>query len=122
MSWAAVVGCSRRSAPRTTVYTRAPSFRQRIAMVGASAAVVVALGGVARGQRSAPGFAVDRFEPAAPGSDWFTLESLDFRGHERPAFGLVLDGAWKPLVVVDQSGNGVGSLVSYQIVAHAGAA
>lgn len=104
------------------MYTRAPSFRKTIAIFGASAAMLVAFGGAARGQQSAPGFAVDCFEPAAPGSDWFTLESLDFRGHGRPAFGLVLDGAWKPLVVVDQNGNAVGSLVSDQIVAHAGAA
>jgi OOP family OmpA-OmpF porin len=27
------------------------------------------------------GFAVNRFEPSERGSDWFTNESLDLRGH-----------------------------------------
>ncbi|MES1210580.1 MAG: OmpA family protein, partial [Pseudomonadota bacterium] len=65
-------------------------------------------------------FAVDRFEPAGPGSDWFTLESLDFRGHLR--FGANLTGEWAnhPLVIFDQSGNQVAPLVRNQVVAHAG--
>ncbi len=80
-------------------------------------------GSAARAQTTAgTGFAVDRFEPAGAGSDWFTLESLDFRGRARPAFNLVLDGAWKPLVVYDQNGNAVASLLRDQLVAHAGAA
>jgi OmpA-OmpF porin, OOP family len=72
--------------------------------------------------QSASGFAVDRFEPGGAGSEWFSLESLDFRGEWRPAFNLVLDGAWKPLVVYDQSGNAVASLLRDQTVAHLGAA
>ena len=47
----------------------------------------------------AQGFAVDRFEPAERGSDWFANESLDFRGNMRPALGLVFDWAYKPLVL-----------------------
>ena len=101
------------------------TYRHRLAIgiaLGA-AAFIVGEGRAARGQTTAgSGFAVDRFEPAGAGSDWFTLESLDFRGRARPAFNLVLDGAWKPLVVYDQNGNAVASLLRDQLVAHAGAA
>ncbi len=86
--------------------------------------MAVLAGGAARAQ-SAPagsGFAVDRFEPAGGGSQWFSLESLDFYGRGRPAFGLVLDGAWKPLVIYDQSGHQVAALLRDQTVAHADAA
>ena len=81
-----------------------------------------AFSGAARAQTAGTGFAVDRFEPAGAGSDWFGLESLDFNGRVRPAFNLVLDGAWKPLVVYDQNGTPVSNLLRDQLVAHAGAA
>ncbi len=86
--------------------------------------MVVLAGRVAAAQATASGsgFAVDRFEPAGGGSQWFSLESLDFYGRGRPAFGLVLDGAWKPLVFYDQSGNLVATLLRDQVVAHADAA
>ena len=50
------------------------------------------------------GFADDRFEPAGADSAWMTVESLGFEGHLRPAFALVADWAWKPLVVYDGQG------------------
>ncbi len=55
-------------------------------------AVTVGVAGAAWAQaQPQPGrFAVDRFEPAGAGSDWFTLESLDFRGHLR--FGANVTG------------------------------
>lgn len=68
------------------------------------------------------GFAVDRFEPSGGGSAWFSLESLDFYGRGRTAFGLVLDGAWKPLVIYDQGGHPVATLLRDQLVGHADAA
>jgi OOP family OmpA-OmpF porin len=67
----------------------------------------------------ATGFADDRFEPAGGGSDWFSLESLDFRGHLRPAAGLVGDLALKPLVLYDAAGHEVASIVSQQAIVHA---
>ena len=88
-------------------------------------AALIGLGGRDARAQTTPtgtGFAVDRFEPAAAGSQWFSLESLDFHGEWRPAFDLVLDGAWKPLVVYDQDGKPVASLLRDQNVAHAGAA
>src|SRR4051794_38932234 len=95
------------------ISSRAHDSRQRthrralrivIAILGAAAAAVFG-GRAARAQVTGSGFAVNRFEPAGSGSDWFSLESLDFRGHARPAFGVVVDGAWKPLVAYDQSGQ-----------------
>ena len=81
------------------------------------AAMAVLAGRVARAQTAGSGFAVDRFEPAGGGSEWFSLESLDFRGRVRPALGLVIDGAWKPLVVFDQNGNPVATMLRDQLVA-----
>src|SRR5262249_2456199 len=68
----------------------------------------------------AAGFALDRFDPSERGSNWFANESLDLRGRGRPAMGLVLDWAYKPLVVYDASGNEVESVVSDQVFIHAG--
>lgn len=67
------------------------------------------------------GFAVNRFEPSERGSDWFALESLDLRGHLRPAVGLVGDLARRPLAIYNDDGSVRTSLVDYQLVAHAGA-
>ena len=67
------------------------------------------------------GFALDRFEPSETGSDWFALESLDFRGEVRPAFGLVPEWAYKPLVIYDADGNEVSPIVEHQVFLHVGA-
>jgi hypothetical protein len=67
--------------------------------------------------QQASGFAVDRFEPAAPGSGFFSLDSPDFDGHLRPAAGLVGAWSWKPLVVYDPQGE-VAPLVRQQLVEH----
>lgn len=87
--------------------------------LGCAAFVValIALRGEARAQQAA-GFAVDRFEPAAPGSGFLSLQSLDFEGHLRPAAGLVSAWAWKPLVVYDGQSNQVSALVQQQLVEH----
>ena len=73
----------------------------------------------------ARGFALNRFEPSDRGSDWFSNESLDFRGSARPALGLVLDWANRPLVLYDPSdlqGNPRADIVTDQIFVHAGGA
>ena len=85
--------------------------------MGAALAALFWLSGDARAQQAA-GFAVDRFEPAAPGSRFLSLESLDFDGHLRPAAGLVSAWAWKPLVVYDGQSNQVAALVAQQLVEH----
>ena len=51
------------------------------------------------------GFALNRFDPSERGSDWFALESLDLRGHNRWAVGVVGDWAYKPLVLYDSAGD-----------------
>ena len=67
------------------------------------------------------GFALDRFDPAERGSDWFVLESLDLRGHVRPAAGLVVAYAFRPLAIYDQNGNVRTSIVQDSLVLHPGA-
>jgi len=81
---------------------------------------LTALLGLCREGRAqqAAGFAVDRFEPAGPGSGFLSLESLDFEGHLRPAAGLVSAWAWKPLVVYDGQSDQVSALVQQQLVEH----
>jgi hypothetical protein len=72
---------------------------------------------------TARGFAVDRYSPSGGGSDWFALESLDFRGHFRPSGGLTLNYADQPLAVHDNEGNEYGNaIVDSQLFVHAGLA
>jgi outer membrane protein OmpA-like peptidoglycan-associated protein len=72
-------------------------------------------------QTPSPGFALDRFDPSERGSDWFTVDSMDFRGHLRPAAGVVADWARKPLVTYAPDGSERTVLVSDQLIAHVGA-
>lgn len=66
------------------------------------------------------GFALNRFDPSERGSDWFSTESLDFRGNNRPAAGIVGDWAYKPLVLYNQDGDEMRSVVEHQLFIHAG--
>jgi OOP family OmpA-OmpF porin len=66
------------------------------------------------------GFAVDTFDPSERGSDWFGLESLDLRGGMRPAFGLVLDYAYRAVVLYGSDGDVRVSLLRNQTMLHAG--
>ena len=72
-------------------------------------------------QAVTPGFGVDRFNPSERGSEWFVLDSLDFRGKVRPAIGLVGEYAHKPLVIYNPDGSERTSVVSGQFFLHAGA-
>lgn len=69
----------------------------------------------------AQGFALNRFNPSERGSEWFSAESLDMRGHVRPSVGVTLDWGHKPLVVYTADGNEHMTLVENQFFAHAGA-
>ncbi len=53
------------------------------------------------------GFAINRFEPAERGSDWFSQDSLNILGHGRFAFGLTGDWAHQPLVMYGTDGDEV---------------
>lgn len=69
----------------------------------------------------ANGFAIDRFDPSERGSDWFVLDSLDFRD-KHPSLGVVGDYGYKPLVFYDQNGDPAQALVQHQLFLHLGAA
>jgi outer membrane protein OmpA-like peptidoglycan-associated protein len=86
-------------------------------------ALVAMLGGAgtAAAQTVATGLALDRFDPAERGSEWFALDTLDLRGRVRPAIGADLDWGHKPLVLYDVNGHEVGAVVSDQLFVHAGA-
>ncbi len=75
----------------------------------------------ARAQSS--GFAIDRYEPSQRGSDWYANESLDFRGHVRPAVGVILDWAYRPLEFRDVGpvdARHTANLIVDQVFAHVG--
>jgi outer membrane protein OmpA-like peptidoglycan-associated protein len=74
----------------------------------------------AAAQPATTGIALDRFDPAERGSEWFVLDTLDMRGHLRPAIGVDLDWAHKPLVLYDTGGHPVASVVSDQLFVHLG--
>lgn len=67
------------------------------------------------------GFALNRFDPSERGSQWFVLDSLDMRGHLRPAAGVIGDWGYKPLVVYNADGSERGAIVEHQLFAHIGA-
>jgi len=64
------------------------------------------------------GFALNRYQPAQPGSDWFQSESLDLRGKARPGVSLVGDFAYRPLVLRSASGDEISPIVRYQFYYH----
>jgi hypothetical protein len=89
--------------------------------------VLVALGlaprpAAAQAAQSISGFADDRFEPAGADSQWMTGESLEFRGHLRPAAALVEDWAVNPIVAYGTDGSSTGALVGEQVFTHLDAA
>jgi outer membrane protein OmpA-like peptidoglycan-associated protein len=82
---------------------------------------VALLGAPAAAQPAATGLALDRFDPAERGSEWFVLDTLDLRGHVRPAIGADLDWGHKPLILYDTNGNQVAPVVADQFFVHLGA-
>ncbi len=90
--------------------------RRLLASVLAAASILVS----APLARAQSGFALDRFDPSDRGSEWFAADSLDLRGHMRPALGIVGDWAYKPLVIYDQNGNELTPLIEHQVFVHAG--
>jgi OmpA-OmpF porin, OOP family len=76
----------------------------------------------AAAQTRTPGLALSRYNPSERGSDWFVAESLDLRGKNRLALGLVGDYAHDPLVVYDaQTKEQLAAVISNQFYAHFGA-
>lgn len=66
------------------------------------------------------GFAINRFDPAERGSDWFAADSLDLRGHGRLMLGATGDYSRKPLVLYDRDGDEIKSIIRHQLFVHVG--
>lgn len=81
-------------------------------------AAVVLTSTSARAQ-SQSGFAVNRFEPAERGSQFFVVDTLDIRSGAHAA-GAMLDYAYKPLVIYDAEGDERAALVRHQTFLHLG--
>lgn len=79
---------------------------------------VTSTSGRAHAQR---GYAINLLEVSERGSEWFSADSLDFRGHVRPAVGLVGEWAYRPLTARNSDDDRVLSIVRNQFVMHAGA-
>lgn len=97
-------------------------MRFRVFFAGALACALGSVGTDAFAQVQQRGFALDRFDPSDRGSEWFISDSLDLRGHLRPAAGGVV-GTWayKSLVAYDINGVEQATLVEHQIFVHPGA-
>jgi OmpA-OmpF porin, OOP family len=74
----------------------------------------------ARAQDEDQGFAVNRFDPSERGSEWFVLDTLDFRSRFRASLGVVGDYGYKPLVFYDENGDEVEALIEHQLFVHLG--
>lgn len=88
------------------------------------ASTVGVLGAPRHSHAQATGFAVNRFEPSARGSDWFVNDSLDLRGAANVAAGTVWDWSYKPLVLHeggDANRRALGDIVTDQVFVHSGA-
>jgi OmpA-OmpF porin, OOP family len=71
--------------------------------------------------QTAPGFAVDRFDPSERGSTWFAADSLDIRGQGRVAVGVIGSYAASPLVAYNADGSENAAIVKDLFVLHPGA-
>jgi len=95
-------------------------------ILGLVATTVALLTGAARhSQAQERGFAINRFEPSEPGSDWFVSDSLDVRGGPNVAARAVFDWGYAPLVLRGSDGSGSSTsrrVVTDQIFVHTGAA
>ncbi len=95
----------------------------RTRWLASAALVTMAWSTSARAQTVAtPGFALNRFEPAERGSEWFANDTLDLRGKLRPAIGITADYGYHPYVLLNPDGSQNTSVVADQLFLHAGGA
>src|SRR5262245_32972741 len=99
---------------RLGAWARSRPVKQRARSI-AKSAVALLVASTAGAQPRAKGFALDRFEPADRGSNWFYVESLD----PRAAAGVVFDYGNRPLVLYARTGKDV-AIVEHQLFAHIG--
>lgn len=83
-------------------------------------ALVLFTGSHAQAAVAAPGVSLDTFHTAAAGSDWFTTDSLDFRGWLRPDLRALLDYANAPLVLYNANGTRHSTAVTDQLFLNIG--
>ena len=74
----------------------------------------------AQGAPEQAGFAVNRFDPAEKGSDWFVSESLDYRGKFRPALGVIGEWAEKEMVFYNFDDSTKSRFIHHQAYLHVG--
>lgn len=74
--------------------------RSRLA-AGAASALLVLLATRAADAQQAGTVSMNRFDASERGSEWFVGDSLDLRGHVRPAAGIVVDGQYRTLAIYD---------------------
>src|SRR5262245_9679508 len=86
--------------------------RIMVALLGASIA--------SRASAQVTGYALNHFDLSERGSEWFSTDSLDLRGHGRPALGVVGEWAFRPLVVNNADDEYQRSIVRNQFVLHPG--
>lgn len=96
--------------------------RVRRAKRWAPVAALVALLPTEAFAQQATGFGVSRFDPSERGSEWFVLESLDLRGHVRPALGIVGEYQYRPLVIYNGDGSVRSPIVAHDFIVHLGGA
>ncbi len=107
---------------RSISTTRRRPALPRALQLGCALAVLLQLllgAGVARAQST--GFSLNRYNPAEAGSDWFAADTLDLRGHVRPALLVLADWSHKPLVLYDEDGNEQKAIIEDQFYLDAGA-
>jgi OmpA-OmpF porin, OOP family len=69
----------------------------------------------------ARGYAANRFEPSERGSHWFANESLDLRGHFRPAIGIIGEYSYRSLLIFAPDDDVQNSVVRNAFYLHPGA-
>jgi hypothetical protein len=71
--------------------------------------------------QTARGFALDRFQPAERGSEWFALDSLDLARHQiMPEAGITTAYGYRPLATYEADDSLRAAVVQDQVTLHAG--
>jgi outer membrane protein OmpA-like peptidoglycan-associated protein len=90
-------------------------------MTKLAALLVLALTWVGGRAHAQQGYAINLLEVSERGSEWFSADTLDLRGHVRPAVGVVGEWAYRPLTARNSEDDRVLSIIRNQFVLNAGA-
>lgn len=94
-----------------------PLSRVLLPLAASIASVALLLAAPSDARAESAGYAASPFDPSAPGSDWYTTESLDLRGRLRPQVGLLFDWGYAPLVI-DGAGGARVRVLTDQLTVH----